>query len=304
MTARRMLVLVAAAGLLAAAVVAGWRSAHDTADPAATLAAQLRCPSCQGESVAASRSPVAAAMREVIATQLAAGRSPEQVRAWFVERYGGGVLDKPANRGIALLLWVIPALTCTTVVLLAARSRRRRRGPPRGSSTSHAPSPAVRGADTGSPRRIWDLVAVGLVGLVAVMAVVGPRAARRADRDPPAATADPVAAQVALAQTLEQQGDFAAAAAAYREAASQRPDDEVRVRQAFALIRAGQPAEAAAIAEQVLAAAPDNPDALLMLGLAQRATHSATASATLRRFLQVAPNHPAAPEISRLLAGS
>jgi Flp pilus assembly protein TadD len=137
-----------------------------------------------------------------------------------------------------------------------------------------------------------------MVGLVAVIAVAGPRATSRPRPWPipsPPRSHSP---------GRWNSKHFAAAAAAYGEAASQRPDEEILARQAFALIRAGRPDEAASIAARVLSAEPDNSDALLMLGLAQRATGSAQAAATLRRFLRVAPNHPAASEISGLVSGS
>jgi cytochrome c-type biogenesis protein CcmH/NrfF/uncharacterized protein HemY len=304
LTVRRVLVLVVAAGLLAAAMIAGWRSVHHPVDPGAELAAQLRCPSCQGESVAASRSPMAAAMREVIASQLAAGRTPEQIRAWFAERYGAAVLDRPVNRGAGLLLWLIPAMTAAAAILLAARTGRRRRRPPSSRAGPHVPPPGTPQAGRIPARRRWDVGAACLVALVAVIAVSGPRAADRSTGGTDRAPADPVAIQLTLARNLEQEGNFAAAAEAYRRAANQRPDGQIRLRQAFALIRAGHPAEAAPIAEQVLAAAPADPDALLVLGLAQRAKGSADATGTLRRFLQVAPTHPAAAEIGRMLASS
>jgi len=87
----------------------------------------------------------------------------------------------------------------------------------------------------------------------------------------------------------------------YRTALAQRPDDEIRLRLAFTLIRTGRSAEAARLAETVLAGRPDAPDALLMLGLAQRDTDPATSTRTLRRFLDRAPGHPAAAEIRRLV---
>ncbi|RQW94051.1 tetratricopeptide repeat protein, partial [Micromonospora globispora] len=93
-----------------------------------------------------------------------------------------------------------------------------------------------------------------------------------------------------------------AAAQLYREALRDRPDDTIRLRLAFALLRAGDPAGAERTAREVLARTPDSPDGLLVLGLAQRGNRSTEAARTLRRFLSVAPQHPAAPEISRLLA--
>ncbi|NES39047.1 tetratricopeptide repeat protein, partial [Micromonospora sp. PPF5-17] len=103
------------------------------------------------------------------------------------------------------------------------------------------------------------------------------------------------------AQDLEGQQRYDAAAQMYREALRERPDDAVRLRLAFALLRSGDAAGAERTARDALTDSPDSPDGLLVLGLAQRTTRPADAPTTLRRFLAVAPEHPAAAEIRRLL---
>ncbi|MEV4389735.1 hypothetical protein AB0J68_29175 [Micromonospora sp. NPDC049580] len=74
----------------------------------------------------------------------------------------------------------------------------------------------------------------------------------------------------------------------YQEALRDRPDDGIRLRLAFALLRAGDGSGAQRTAREVLAREPDS--------------RSSEAEQTLRRFLAVAPAHPAAAEIKRLLA--
>jgi cytochrome c-type biogenesis protein CcmH/NrfF len=305
-TARRVGVTMLAAVLLVGAGMALWRStARPAPDPVRQVAAGLRCPACQGESVAESRSPVAAAMRDVIAAQLADGRSPEQVRDWFVQRYGPDALATPPASGLGALLWIVPCLVLAVGVALATRTLRR--GPPRGSArltrVGRRPSQPTdipaRSSHTGKPARwTWDLTAVCLIGLIAAVALASPRLGAGQRPTGPA----PVTAELALARSMEQQGQYAAAADIYREVVRRRPDDDIRLRLAFALIRSGQPADAQHVAGQVLAVRPDDPEALLMLGLAQREDKSAAATQTLRRFLTLAPNHPAAAEVRRLLA--
>jgi cytochrome c-type biogenesis protein CcmH/NrfF len=84
-----------------------------TADPeleAATraVAAQLRCPVCQGESIQDSPADLAREMKAVVRDQLAAGRTPDEVKAYFVERYGEWILLAPPARGFNLLLYILP----------------------------------------------------------------------------------------------------------------------------------------------------------------------------------------------------
>ncbi|WP_107075540.1 cytochrome c-type biogenesis protein CcmH, partial [Micromonospora sp. MH33] len=126
---RRLLVALALAALVALAVAGLVRSAAspDRADRATAIAAGLRCPACQGESVADSRSPIAASMRQVIADQVAQGRSPREVRRWFVDRYGEEVLAQPPLRGPALLLWAVPAVALLGAGAGALRTLRPRR---------------------------------------------------------------------------------------------------------------------------------------------------------------------------------
>jgi cytochrome c-type biogenesis protein CcmH len=94
------LVVLAAPGARAAAPVSE-EAVHD-------VAAQLRCVVCQSLSVADSPSETALQMRDIIRERLAAGESPEQVKAYFVEKYGTWILLSPPRQGFSLLVWVVP----------------------------------------------------------------------------------------------------------------------------------------------------------------------------------------------------
>ena len=109
--ARTLGVLVAAVAVVGLAVV----FASGRPDPAGSIddrvheiGAGLRCPVCLNLSVADSPSKLAGEMRAEIETQLRSGRSPEQVRAFFVDRYGEWILLAPTRRGLNILPWAIP----------------------------------------------------------------------------------------------------------------------------------------------------------------------------------------------------
>lgn len=93
------------------------------------VAAQLRCVVCQSLSVADSPSETAHEMKDIIRERLAAGESPEQVRAYFVEKYGNWILLSPPRQGFSLLVWVVPfaglGLGLVLVLLVVRRWSRR-----------------------------------------------------------------------------------------------------------------------------------------------------------------------------------
>ena len=72
------------------------------------LAAELRCPVCQNLSVGDSPSEMANQMREVIREKLKEGESPEQIRAYFVSRYGEWILLAPKRQGFNWVAWLLP----------------------------------------------------------------------------------------------------------------------------------------------------------------------------------------------------
>jgi cytochrome c-type biogenesis protein CcmH/NrfF len=77
---------------------------------AVRLASELQCPVCQGQSINASPAPMAQQMKDLIRSQVAEGYSDEQVRQYFVSRYGEWVLLNPRAAGFNLLVYVLPVL--------------------------------------------------------------------------------------------------------------------------------------------------------------------------------------------------
>jgi cytochrome c-type biogenesis protein CcmH len=72
------------------------------------VAALLRCPVCQGLSVADSPSTMATNMRGQVRDLVAAGYDQEQILAYFERSYGEFVRLQPPLRGVNWLVWLAP----------------------------------------------------------------------------------------------------------------------------------------------------------------------------------------------------
>jgi cytochrome c-type biogenesis protein CcmH len=105
-------------------------------DAVQAVAARLRCVVCQNLSVADSPSEMARQMRDIVRDRLASGETPEQVTAYFVDRYGEWILLTPTVEGFNLLVWTMPAvavgagLIIVAVLLRRWTRSRRAEGPP------------------------------------------------------------------------------------------------------------------------------------------------------------------------------
>lgn len=74
------------------------------------LASKLRCPTCRALSVQDSPSGMAQEMQVLIREQLKSGKTPAEVEAYFVERYGEWILLKPKASGFNWTVWLLPVL--------------------------------------------------------------------------------------------------------------------------------------------------------------------------------------------------
>lgn len=84
------------------------------------VASTLRCPVCQGESIQDSPSELAKQMRAVVRDRLRAGDTPDQVKAYFVSRYGEWILLEPTMTGLNILLYVLPVVLMVGGLALVA----------------------------------------------------------------------------------------------------------------------------------------------------------------------------------------
>lgn len=89
------------------------------------VASQLRCPVCQGLSVQDSPTEFAQDMKALIRDQLAEGRSAEEVKEYFIGRYGEWVLLEPKPQGFNLAVYVLPVFGLALGIGIVARAVRR-----------------------------------------------------------------------------------------------------------------------------------------------------------------------------------
>ena len=84
------------------------------------ISTELRCVVCQNLSVADSPSEMAQQMRAIVREQVQAGKSTEQIKEFFVSKYGDWVLLRPKTTGVSALLWILPyvALVCGIIAAL------------------------------------------------------------------------------------------------------------------------------------------------------------------------------------------
>jgi cytochrome c-type biogenesis protein CcmH len=91
----------------------------------------VRCPSCDGISVADSSASTAVAIRQAVTARVRAGESDSQIDAFLVSRYGPSILLRPPVRGWTAWVWVIPpvALVAALAGMVTVLWRRRHRAP-------------------------------------------------------------------------------------------------------------------------------------------------------------------------------
>ena len=71
---------------------------------------ELRCITCQSQSIDDSAAPLARDLRLIVRERLVAGDSNDEVMAYVTNRYGDYVRLKPEMRADTAILWLTPAL--------------------------------------------------------------------------------------------------------------------------------------------------------------------------------------------------
>jgi cytochrome c-type biogenesis protein CcmH len=100
---------------------------------ARALEGALRCPVCRSQSIRQSRSFMADDMRRKVRAMIAEGRSDDEIRDYFIDRYGTWVLLTPPRRGFNLAAYIFPAIVVligAVGLVVAARRWKRASRPP------------------------------------------------------------------------------------------------------------------------------------------------------------------------------
>jgi len=140
---------IAAAATLGLVAFRGHQQPESRSQQVQQIAAGLHCPICKDLSVADSPAPLAQQMRQQIDEQLAAGRSPDQIRAGFVAAYGDSVLMSPPRHGLGRTAYYLPLAVVLGGALVVLLLLRRWRQP----SVVDGPGPDGRAPLTSAQRQ-------------------------------------------------------------------------------------------------------------------------------------------------------
>jgi len=124
---------------LAAAAPARALSPEELERRVQAITDDLRCPTCQAISVKDSEAAFSVEIRDKVQRMVEEGQSDEDIKAYFVSRYGEWILRSPKKAGFGLLVWILPiaAIFAGGALLVVSVMRRSRA---KGVSAPPAPS--------------------------------------------------------------------------------------------------------------------------------------------------------------------
>ncbi|HJR86414.1 MAG TPA: cytochrome c-type biogenesis protein CcmH [Acidimicrobiia bacterium] len=159
------------AGLIAA-VLMGPTPAEDRAW---AIGSRIRCPVCQGDSIANSPSESARNMMELVRARIDEGRTDDEIISELLSSYTGALLLDPPAAGATLWLWLAPVAALLAGLVMIWRRFEGRASPARPSAPIGTPS-SMRG------RWILGSGVLVLAGAIAITTVGQFRQARPDDQ--------------------------------------------------------------------------------------------------------------------------
>jgi cytochrome c-type biogenesis protein CcmH len=109
---RRALAWVALVAVVVVTLaIVAWPRGGDPSETTRTssLASELRCPDCEGQSIEQSSTETARAARADIRRRVAAGQSDAEIRQAYIDKFGDSILLNPEGGGLGILVWGLPA---------------------------------------------------------------------------------------------------------------------------------------------------------------------------------------------------
>jgi len=157
--ARNIIVIVAMVAMAATLVVLVATSPSDV-DRVQAIGERIKCPVCQGESIANSPSSMARDMMSLVAERISEGTDDDEIVDELLSSYSGAVLLDPPASGATLPLWLAPiaALAMGAGVILWWRR--------------HPGGPAETLGESTPARRLAPLAILG-VSLAVIVVVAG-----------------------------------------------------------------------------------------------------------------------------------
>jgi len=82
------------------------------------LEKEIMCPVCDGQTLDQSQSLIAENMKDTIKKKIQEGYNEQEIKSYFVKRYGDSVLAYPNMTGFNSLAYIIPGISIIIGILL------------------------------------------------------------------------------------------------------------------------------------------------------------------------------------------
>ncbi|HKZ20839.1 MAG TPA: cytochrome c-type biogenesis protein CcmH [Acidimicrobiia bacterium] len=147
-----------------------------TEDRALAIGARIRCPVCQGDSIADSPSESARNMMDLVRARIDEGRSDDEIIAELLSSYTGALLLDPPAAGATLWLWIAPLAALLAGLWMVRRRFHEQASPGR-------PPPTTATLSTTPGRWILGSGLLVLAGAITIATVGQFRQARPVDQN-------------------------------------------------------------------------------------------------------------------------
>ena len=84
---------------------------------AADLNKNIMCPVCPSETIDQSQNILAVQMRSIVQEKVEQGWSDDQIKNFFIERYGASVVSTPPKSGVDLIAWIVPPAVLVITII-------------------------------------------------------------------------------------------------------------------------------------------------------------------------------------------